>query len=83
MEGAALRQEREYDLSIAQQWHGAKFNALAQVGKLKSLSNYIGKRATGGKKSTLASAIAFFHSMKAAGFPVEISRVEREPTDGR
>lgn len=77
MEGAALKSEREYDLAIAQVWHAARFNALAQVGKLKSLSNYIGKKASG-KKSTLASAIAFFHNMKAAGFPVEITRTPRE-----
>lgn len=76
MEGAALKAEREYDLAIAQVWHGARFNALAQVGKLRGLSNYIGKRATG-KKSTLASAVSFFHSMRAAGFPVTITRVER------
>lgn len=71
-----MRADREYDLAIAQAHHAARFNALAQVGKLKGLSNYIGKRASG-KKSALASAISFFHSMKAAGFPVTITRVER------
>lgn len=81
MEGAQLKAEREYDMAIAQQWHGARFNALAQVGKLRNLSNYLTKR-TAGKKSALASAISFFHSMKAAGFPVEITRVPREHSDG-
>lgn len=78
MQGAQLKFEREYDLSIAHAWHAAKFNALAQVGKLKSLSNYTGKRASG-KKSTAAQAVAFFHAMKAAGLPVTITRVERKP----
>lgn len=81
MEGAQLKSEREYDLAIAGQWHGARFNALAQNGKLRSLSNYLTKRSAG-KKSTLASAISFFHSMKAAGFPVEITRTPRETSDG-
>ena len=78
MEGSALQQEREYDLSIAQAWHAARFNALAQSGKLKGLSTYIGKKASA-KKSPLASAISFFHSMKSAGFPVTITRTPREP----
>ena len=81
MEGAALKSEREYDMVIAAQWHGARFNALAQNGKLKSLSNYIGKRASG-KTSQAAAAASFFHAMKSAGFPVEITRVEREPSNG-
>jgi hypothetical protein len=73
MEGSALRQEREYDLAIAQAYHGAKFGALAQAGKLKALSNYIGKKGSG--KSPLAAALNFMHNMKASGVPVEISRV--------
>lgn len=81
MQGAVLRQEREYDLVIAQGWHAARFNALAQTGKLRGLATYIGKRASG-KRSQAADALAFFHSMKAKGFPVEITRVPREPSDG-
>lgn len=85
MDGAALKVEQEYDLSISQAWHGARFNALAQAGKLRGLSSYLGKRHAG-KKSAAASAIAFFHAMKAAGVPVTISRVPRastqEPADG-
>lgn len=78
MEGAQLKSEREYDLSIAQAWHAARFGALAQNGKLKGLSNYISKQSSG-KQSSMAGAIAFFHAMKAAGLPVTITRVERKP----
>lgn len=77
MEGAALKSERAYDLSIAEAWHGARFNALAQNNKLRGLSSYLTKRNAGGKSSA-ASAIAFFHAMKAAGLPVTITRVERK-----
>lgn len=82
MEGAQLKAEREYDMAIAHQWHGARFNALAQVGKLKPLSNYIAQRSTG-KKAKHAQAVAFFHAMRAAGLPVEITRVPRKADDGR
>lgn len=75
MEGAALRIEREYDLALAQAWHGAKFNGLAQAGKLRRLSQYVGRKSS--KPSPASSALAFFHRMKAAGFPVEIRRTER------
>lgn len=76
MEGAALRQQRDYDAMIAQAWNGAKFNALAQVGKLKSLSTYTSET---NKPSAHAGAVAFFHQMKAAGFPVTITRSVRRP----
>lgn len=85
MEGAALKSEREYDMAIAQAWNGARFNALAQVGKLKGLSTYLGKKASG-KRNAAADAAAFFHAMKSAGLPITITRVERkskEPGHGR
>lgn len=81
MEGARLKSEREYDMAIAQSWNGARFNALAQVGKLKGLANYVGKATA--KKSSVAGATAFFHAMKSAGLPITITRVEREPEHGR
>lgn len=84
MEGAQLRLEREYDLSISHAWHSAKFNLLAQAGKLGGLAKYIQKKAASAK-SIAASAVSFFHDLKARGFPVEIERVERkpkEPVDG-
>jgi hypothetical protein len=82
MEGAVLKSQREYDMAVAHAWHGAMFGALAQSGKLKGLSSYIGNRA-GGKKSTAAAAVMFFQALKAAGLPVTITKVERkEPSRG-
>lgn len=81
MEGAALRQEREYDIAISQAWHTAIFALNGYAGKLKgkSLSDYlIGKGKVQTKRSTVADAIAYFHSMKAAGLPVTITRTERK-----
>jgi hypothetical protein len=80
MEGAQLRLEREYDLDISHAWHSAKFNGLAQVGKLRGLKSYLGKAASG-VRSTAASALAFFHKMKAAGLPVTITRSVRKPAE--
>lgn len=83
MEGAALKQERAYDLAITQAWHTAIFALNGYGGKLKgkTLSDFlVGKDKP--KRSTVASAIAFFHSMKSAGLPVEITRVERKPANG-
>lgn len=74
MEGAALAAERAYDLSVAQAWHAAKFATLSDAGKLKGLSSYLGKRRG---KNPLSAALAFFHQMKASGFPVKITRVDR------
>lgn len=79
MEGAALRSAQEYELSIAQAWHAARFNALAQVGKLKGLKTYLAKSATTGKRSIAAEAVNFFQQMKAQGFPVTITRSARKP----
>lgn len=82
MEGAALKQEREYDLAITQAWNTAIFALNGYGGKLKnkSLSDYlIGKEKP--KRSTVASAVAFFHSMRSAGFPVEITRLEKKPAE--
>lgn len=79
MEGAALRQEREYNLAISQAWHTAIFALNGYAGKLKgkSLSDYqVGKERP--KQSSTARAIAFFHAMKSAGFPVTITRVPRK-----
>lgn len=68
--------ERRYDLAIAEAWHAAKFNGLGQNGKLRGLSSYLGKKPSG--KTGAAQAIAFFHSLKAKGIPVEIRRTPRK-----
>lgn len=81
MEAAALKREREHDLAISQAWHTAIFALNGYAGKLKnkSLSDYlISKDKAQPKRSTVADAVAYFHSMKAAGLPVTITRVERK-----
>lgn len=80
MEGAALRREREVDLMIAHAWHAATFGGLAQVGKLKGLSTYTGKKKPGSSIRNHASeAAAFFHALKASGADIDIKLVPREP----
>lgn len=78
MEGAALAAERKFDFAIAEAWHAAKFGVMAENGKLRGLSTYIGKKK--GKRSLAADAAAFFHRMKAAGMDVDIKKVVRKPS---
>jgi hypothetical protein len=75
MEAAALRREREYDLAIAQAWHTAIFALNGYSGKLKnkSLADFLISKDRP-KPSKAAQAVAFFHSLKARGIPVEITR---------
>ena len=73
MEGAALAAKREYDLAIATAWHTAVFGLQGYAGKLKGkkLSDFLSEQ----KRPTRhAQAIAFFHSLKARGVPVSITR---------
>jgi hypothetical protein len=64
-----LRAKR--DLLIA--YHTGAFAGAAFAGKLKPLDQYV---SDGAQERPLqyAHAIAFFHRMKARGFPVEITR---------
>lgn len=82
MEGAALKAERDYDLMVAQAWHTAKFSVMAENGKLRGLSTYLRKKVESAK-STTAKAIAFFHQMKARGFPIEITRTPAKDRSAR
>lgn len=73
MEGAALRAEREHDRNMTLAWNTAMFALNGYGGKLKgkSLDDYLINKP---KKSTLASAMAFFSQMQARGFPVRVYR---------
>lgn len=87
MEGAKLKAEREYDRTISLAWNTAQFALKGYSGQLKgkSLSDYLISQDKP-KRSSAASAIAFFHAMKAAGLPITITKVERkskEPGHGR
>lgn len=80
MEAAALRQEREYNQSIALAWHTAVFALNGYGGKLKgkSLSDFLigqPQRTT----SKFASAAMFFNRLKAAGVPITVTRTEPKP----
>jgi hypothetical protein len=72
MEGMARAAKREHELSISAAWHTAVFALSGYGGKLKGLSEYLGKPK---RPVQHAEAIAFFHSLKERGFPVEINRV--------
>lgn len=74
MEGAALAAKDKHDLAIVMAWHTAIFALNGYGGKLKgkSLSDFLETEAKPPSKN--AAAIAFFHTLKARGFNVEISR---------
>lgn len=78
MEGAALKAEREHDLSVTQAWNTAMFALNGYGGKLKGkkLSDYLIHKPA--EKSTLANALGFFNLMKARGIPVKVYRTPRK-----
>jgi hypothetical protein len=72
MEGAAICSERQHDLAMMVAWHAGGFvNGGMKNRKLTDFQ--IGHRKS--ERSVAADAVAFFRSMKEAGFPVEIKRV--------
>jgi hypothetical protein len=70
------------DIAMFAAWHTAVFGLNGYAGKLKGkkLSDFLGGDEKPEKHPALqnARAIHFFQSMKAKGFPVEITRVERK-----
>lgn len=79
MEGMAHAANREFDLSIITSWHTARFalNGYANKGKLagnKTLSDLLSGQESNPHNDAV-QAVAFFHSMKAAGMDVQIERV--------
>lgn len=77
MEGAAIRDRKELNVALFTAWHTARFalNGYGNKGKLagsKSLSDIMLKDDE--PPSNHARAIAFFHGLKAQGFPVTITR---------
>lgn len=66
---------RNVDLAMVTAWHTAVFGLNGYAGKLqgKKLSDFLGAEQP--KANTKhAQAIAFFHSLKARGVSVEITR---------
>ena len=79
MEGAALAAKREYDLSIATAWHTAMFVLSGYSGGLKGkkLSDFLSSSdSKPDHRSNDARGIHFFHQLKAAGVPIEITRTK-------
>lgn len=79
MEGVQLKAEREHDERTALAWQTAIFALKGYAGELKNkkLSDYLIGKASKATRSAASDAVSFFHSMKAAGFPITIERVER------
>jgi hypothetical protein len=80
MEGMARAAMKQVDLAIITAWHTAIFGLSGYAGKLKgkSLSDFLpsaSKQPANDRRLKHAEAIAFFHSLKARGVPVDISRV--------
>jgi hypothetical protein len=71
MEGMARAAKRESEMALFTAWHTAVFALTGYGGKLKSFAEYLAPE----RSTKHAEAIAFFHSLKARGVPVDISRV--------
>jgi hypothetical protein len=76
MEGAALRRRRELDLGVYTAWHAATFAVGMYGGKLKGkkLSDFLSEDSRPAR-SKAAEALSFFHTLKARGVAVDITRV--------
>ena len=76
MEGMARAANRMVDLAIVGAWHTAVFGLQGYQNKLrgKKLSDYLTVDRDMTAQTKHAQAIAFFHSLKARGVPVTITR---------
>jgi hypothetical protein len=77
MEGAAKAEERRLDHAVVAAWYTATFALGMYSGKLKGkrLTDFLSGDRGKAERNPAADAVAFFHRMKAAGFPVKIERV--------
>lgn len=55
-------------------YHAGAFAGAASVGKLKPFDEYAPKAPSDQMRAQAAKAISFFHSMKARGLDVQITR---------
>lgn len=76
MEGLGAAATRRLDLSIVTAWHTAVFGLNGYAGKLKPLSEFLSSKPEieGDERLHNAKIVHFFHSLKARGVPVDISR---------
>ena len=80
MEGMAHAAKRQFDLAISTAWHTAVFALSGYSGKLNELTaDHDSMTGQDGKadqqRVNNARLIHFFHTLKARGVPVDISRV--------
>ena len=79
MKGAITARKMQNDSDMALAYSVAAFNAAGRAGKLKSLSHYQ-SRANRKVAQTPSEMLEVFKQFKARGVPMNIRRVEREPT---
>lgn len=80
MEGMALAAKLKHELALSQAWHTAVFALTGYGGKLKDLSEYLGKGRSGAQDNEQlqnARIIHLFNSMRARGFDIKAERIER------
>jgi hypothetical protein len=78
MEGMAHAAARQHELAISTAWHTAVFALTGYSGKLKELSEYVGKTETwpeDDERLENARLIHFFNSLKAKGYDIKTERV--------
>jgi hypothetical protein len=79
MEGMARAANRQFDLCVTTAYHAVAFYGAAVKDRLEPLSAYLssGSKRGAEEDERLANAqlIAGFHSLKARGIPIDISRV--------
>ncbi len=76
MEGAAIAAKNRLDVSMFTAWHTAVFALNGYAGKLKPLSEFVGRDERPPQEIQHARAIAFFHRLQAQGVDVKITRNE-------
>jgi hypothetical protein len=69
MEGRAQAAEQDYELALAQAWHGAVFE---RQKKIKPLKAYLPRKA---QPMTVEQFVDGFLKMQAAGVPMNIRRM--------
>lgn len=74
MEGAARAAKTRMDLAFWQAWHVEAFARMEGRDFKHALKNHLAADEKTGAALKNAQAIAFFHSLKAKGIPVEITR---------
>jgi hypothetical protein len=75
MDGAARRHKRELDVAISCAWHSVVFEAKAQKGRLKKLSEYLEVKAKPRKRQTPEEMFAILSQFQAGGAPIDIREV--------